>query len=70
MTRREQSDGSGQVQLRGLRSRFSRGQDRGWGQAWPSNTAGIMRIIAEAPDRATAETKAASVRRVVDTILR
>jgi phosphomannomutase len=35
-----------------------------------SNTEPIMRIIAEAPDRATAEQKIAQVRAVVDRILR
>ncbi len=44
-----------------------------WDQAWlharPSNTEPIMRIIAEAPDRATAENKIAKVRAVVDATL-
>ncbi len=41
-----------------------------WPNAWvharPSNTEPIMRIFAEAPDRATAEAKIASVRSIVD----
>ncbi|MEA2710683.1 MAG: phosphomannomutase [Phycisphaerales bacterium] len=45
-----------------------------WKNAWvharPSNTEPIMRIIAEAPDRATADEKIASVQRVVDAVLR
>jgi phosphomannomutase len=44
--------------------------DRAWVHARPSNTEPIMRIIAEAPDRATAEEKIASVQRVVDTVLK
>jgi phosphomannomutase len=44
-----------------------------WPQAWvharPSNTEPIMRIIAEAPDRATAERRVAQVREVVDRAL-
>ena len=45
-----------------------------WPDAWvharPSNTEPIMRIIAEAPDRATAEKRIAAVRQVVDAELR
>ena len=44
-----------------------------WSDAWvharPSNTEPIMRIIAEAPDRATAESKVAQVREVVNRTL-
>jgi phosphomannomutase len=40
-----------------------------WVHARPSNTEPIMRIIAEAPDRATAEQKIAQVRAVVDRVL-
>jgi phosphomannomutase len=44
-----------------------------WAQAWvharPSNTEPIMRIIAEAPDRAEAERRVAEVQRVVDQAL-
>jgi phosphomannomutase len=44
-----------------------------WPSAWvharPSNTEPIMRIIAEAPDRATAELKIAAVQAVVDSTL-
>jgi phosphomannomutase len=40
--------------------------DNSWVHARPSNTEPIMRIIAEAPDRATAEARAASVQAVVD----
>ena len=43
--------------------------DRAWVHARPSNTEPIMRIIAEAPDRATAEEKIAAVQRVVDSVL-
>ena len=39
--------------------------DRAWVHARPSNTEPIMRIIAEAPDRATAEEKVAAVQQVV-----
>ncbi len=42
---------------------------RAWVHARPSNTEPIMRIIAEAPDRATAEAKIADVQRVVDQTL-
>src|SRR5205814_6091416 len=38
---------------------------RAWLHARPSNTEPIMRIIAEAPDRATAEKKIAEVQDVV-----
>jgi phosphomannomutase len=41
----------------------------GWVHARPSNTEPIMRIIAEAPDRATAEGKIELVREVVDRAL-
>jgi phosphomannomutase len=44
--------------------------DRAWVHARPSNTEPIMRIIAEAPDRAEAERRVADVRSVVDTALR
>jgi phosphomannomutase len=44
--------------------------DRSWVHARPSNTEPIMRIIAEAPDRAEAERRIAQVREVVDRILR
>ena len=43
--------------------------DRAWVHARPSNTEPIMRIIAEAPDRAEAERRVAEVRKVVDTAL-
>jgi phosphomannomutase len=43
--------------------------DRAWVHARPSNTEPIMRIIAEAPDRATAEAKIAAVQAVVDRTL-
>jgi phosphomannomutase len=45
-----------------------------WKDAWiharPSNTEPIMRLIAEAPDRATADAKIAMVQRVVDSVLK
>ena len=44
--------------------------DRSWVHARPSNTEPIMRIIAEAPDRAEAEKRVAEVQAVVDTALR
>src|SRR3954468_4368823 len=44
--------------------------DRTWVHARPSNTEPIMRIIAEAPDRARADEKIAAVQRVVDDALR
>jgi phosphomannomutase len=44
--------------------------DRAWVHARPSNTEPIMRIIAEAPDRATAEEKIAAVQAVVDRVLK
>ena len=44
--------------------------DRAWVHARPSNTEPIMRIIAEAPDRAEAEAKIAAVQRVVDRVLK
>ena len=40
--------------------------DNSWVHARPSNTEPIMRIIAEAPDRATAEARVAAVQAVVD----
>jgi phosphomannomutase len=43
--------------------------DRAWVHARPSNTEPIMRIIAEAPDRAEAEKRVADVRKVVDQAL-
>jgi len=43
--------------------------DRAWVHARPSNTEPIMRIIAEAPDRATAEEKIRGVQAVVDRVL-
>ena len=43
--------------------------DRAWVHARPSNTEPIMRIIAEAPDRATAEARVAAVQKVVDAAL-
>src|SRR5207237_10212422 len=43
--------------------------DRAWVHARPSNTEPIMRIIAEAPDRPTAEKKIAQVRAVADRVL-
>ena len=43
--------------------------DRAWVHARPSNTEPIMRIIAEAPDRAEAERRVAEVRNVVDAAL-
>jgi phosphomannomutase len=42
---------------------------RAWVHARPSNTEPIMRIIAEAPDRATAEQKIAQVEQVVRQVL-
>jgi phosphomannomutase len=44
--------------------------DTAWAHARPSNTEPIMRIIAEAPDRATAESKIAKLRAVVDATLK
>jgi phosphomannomutase len=44
--------------------------DRSWVHARPSNTEPIMRIIAEAPDRKTAEEKIAKVQAVVDRTLK
>jgi phosphomannomutase len=44
--------------------------ERAWVHARPSNTEPIMRIIAEAPDRATAEEKIARVQKVVDATFR
>jgi phosphomannomutase len=44
--------------------------ERAWVHARPSNTEPIMRIIAEAPDRATAEAKIAQVQAVVDRVLK
>ncbi|HEY7116305.1 MAG TPA: hypothetical protein VH475_06955, partial [Tepidisphaeraceae bacterium] len=44
--------------------------DRAWVHARPSNTEPIMRIIAEAPDRKTAEEKIAGVQAVVDGVLK
>jgi phosphomannomutase len=45
-----------------------------WPDAWvharPSNTEPIMRIIAEAPDRAAADLRIAAVRKVVDAELK
>jgi phosphomannomutase len=43
---------------------------RAWVHARASNTEPIMRIIAEAPDRTTAEAKIDTVRRVVDGVLK
>jgi len=43
--------------------------DRAWVHARPSNTEPIMRIIAEAPDRATAERCIAQVQEVVNSTL-
>ena len=43
--------------------------DRAWVHARPSNTEPIMRIIAEAPDRAEAERRVADVQRVVNLAL-
>jgi phosphomannomutase len=43
--------------------------DRAWVHARPSNTEPIMRIIAEAPDRAVAEAKIAGVRELVRRVL-
>ena len=43
--------------------------DRAWVHARPSNTEPIMRIIAEAPDRAEAEKRIAQVQAVVDKVL-
>src|SRR4029078_2998480 len=40
--------------------------DRAWVHARPSNTEPIMRIIAEAPDRAEAEQRVAAVHAAVD----
>jgi phosphomannomutase len=44
--------------------------DDAWVHARPSNTEPIMRIIAEAPDKATAEQRISRVREVVDRALR
>ena len=44
--------------------------DRTWVHARPSNTEPIMRIIAEAPDRAKAQEKIAAVQKVVDGVLK
>lgn len=44
--------------------------EKAWVHARPSNTEPIMRIIAEAPDRATADTKIAQVQKVVDSVLK
>jgi phosphomannomutase len=44
--------------------------ERAWVHARPSNTEPIMRIIAEAPDRAEAEAKIAQVQAVVDRVLK
>ncbi|HZZ43405.1 MAG TPA: hypothetical protein VFE58_10750 [Tepidisphaeraceae bacterium] len=41
-----------------------------WVHARPSNTEPIMRIIAEAPDQQTAESKIAAVQSVVDRTLK
>jgi len=43
---------------------------RAWVHARPSNTEPIMRIIAEAPDRATAQAKIDDVQKVVDAALK
>ena len=43
--------------------------DNAWVHARPSNTEPIMRIIAEAPDRASAEQRITRVREVVDRAL-
>jgi phosphomannomutase len=43
--------------------------DRAWVHARPSNTEPIMRIIAEAPDRATAEKRIAQVQDVVRRVI-
>lgn len=43
--------------------------DRAWVHARPSNTEPIMRIIAEAPDEATAQQRITEVRAVVDKVL-
>jgi phosphomannomutase len=43
--------------------------DRAWVHARPSNTEPIMRIIAEAPDRASAEKRIAQVQSVVQRTL-
>jgi phosphomannomutase len=43
--------------------------DNSWVHARPSNTEPIMRIIAEGPDRATAEARVAAVQKVVDAAL-
>jgi phosphomannomutase len=44
--------------------------DSSWVHARPSNTEPIMRIIAEAPDRPTAEKRIAAVQAVVDRVLK
>jgi phosphomannomutase len=44
--------------------------DNSWVHARPSNTEPIMRIIAEAPDRKTADEKIALVQAVVDKALK
>lgn len=43
--------------------------DRAWVHARPSNTEPIMRIIAEAPDRASAEARIAQVQAIVQRVL-
>ena len=44
--------------------------ENSWVHARPSNTEPIMRIIAEAPDRASAERRIAAVQAVVDRVLK
>jgi phosphomannomutase len=44
--------------------------DNSWVHARPSNTEPIMRIIAEAPDRALADQRIAAVQAVVDRVLK
>jgi phosphomannomutase len=44
--------------------------EKSWVHARPSNTEPIMRIIAEAPDRASAEKRIAEVQAVVDRVLK
>ena len=44
--------------------------ERAWVHARPSNTEPIMRIIAEAPDKAEADRRVAQVKAVVDRALK
>ena len=66
--RREFSAGGARVDTQdGVRIDWD--ADRAWVHARPSNTEPIMRIIAEAPDRPTAERRIAQVQAVVNRVL-